>query len=60
MVKRGDAAGFTAGMLQLIESPERRIAMGQSAAARVRESFTLDDTIRRYDALYRPINANSH
>jgi glycosyltransferase involved in cell wall biosynthesis len=60
MVKRGDAAGFTAAMLQLIESPERRAVMGQSAAARVTESFTLDDTIRRYDALYRPIGAHSH
>ncbi len=52
LVPRGDAATAGARILELVNDPARARAMGQSAQTRVRDRFTLSNTIRRYHERY--------
>jgi glycosyltransferase involved in cell wall biosynthesis len=52
LVPRGDAAGFAAAIGRLLDDPDLRERMGQSGAARVRQTFLMDTTVARYAELY--------
>jgi L-malate glycosyltransferase len=51
----GDAAALVSAVQQLLENPERRLAMGRSAQSRARALFSADAIVPRYEALYRRV-----
>jgi glycosyltransferase involved in cell wall biosynthesis len=52
LTPRGDAAALAAAMLDLIRDRDTAREMGRSAARRVRERYSLDQTIERYHEIY--------
>jgi L-malate glycosyltransferase len=52
LVPPADAAAFAAAVVQLLENPARRRALGEAARERVRSRFSLAATVRRYEELY--------
>jgi glycosyltransferase involved in cell wall biosynthesis len=52
LAPRGDAAGLGTALLRLLNDPALAARMGESGAARVREHYQLDRTVRRYYELY--------
>jgi glycosyltransferase involved in cell wall biosynthesis len=53
LVARGDSTEMALAIKRLLSNPALAERMGRAAAARVRERFLLDDTIRAYADLYR-------
>jgi N-acetyl-alpha-D-glucosaminyl L-malate synthase BshA len=51
----GDAGALVSAVQHLLENPQRRLAMGQSAQARARALFSADAIVPRYEALYRRV-----
>jgi phosphatidylinositol alpha-1,6-mannosyltransferase len=52
-----DQAAVTAGLAALLADPARRRAMGEAAAARVRQGFLWEQILPRYEALLAPARA---
>jgi glycosyltransferase involved in cell wall biosynthesis len=52
LAPRGDAEGLGTALLRLLNDPALAARMGESGAARVREHYQLDRTVRRYYELY--------
>jgi L-malate glycosyltransferase len=53
LAPRGDDAALAEAMLALLSDPERAAAMGRAGADHVHTRYRLEDTVRRYDQLYR-------
>jgi len=59
LAEAGDEAGLAAAAVALLGDPARRAAMGQAAAAWVRERFTISRIAPIYETFYREVLANS-
>lgn len=53
LVPRGDAHGVAEAVLKILADPALAATMGQAGAARARERYQLEQTVKRYYALYR-------
>lgn len=55
LAPRGDDAGLAAAMIALLADPARAAEMGRAGAAHVHARYRLEDTVQRYDQLYRTL-----
>ena len=55
LTKLGDPADMAAKMLTLVDSAQRRTAMGSAARRRVLENFTVEKMVERYQKFYAEI-----
>lgn len=53
LVELGDEAGAAKALVELAGDPERRLRMGEAARALASSRFTLESSVRRYDAVVR-------
>jgi glycosyltransferase involved in cell wall biosynthesis len=49
----GDIEGMSAACVELLENPERRLAMGQQARQHAQREFCASKIVKRYEELYR-------
>ncbi len=59
LVPMGDSNAMAEALLWLLQHPERALEMGQMGQKRVREHFTIQNTTRKVQALYRHIQDNA-
>ncbi len=55
LVKMGDAGEMAAAMIELLSEPARALAMGTAGQKRVADHFTIGETARKVEAVYRTI-----
>ncbi len=60
LFRSGDAEGAASRLLRLAKGADLRHGLGQAAAARVREHFSMEAMLRRYEALYRGVWEERH
>jgi glycosyltransferase involved in cell wall biosynthesis len=52
LAPRQDVSAIAAAMIHLLDDPAAASAMGASGARRIRDSYTIERTVKRYYALY--------
>jgi glycosyltransferase involved in cell wall biosynthesis len=52
LAPRGDQAAIAAALLRILSDDDLARTLGASGAARVRDHYLLDDTVKRYYSLY--------
>lgn len=57
LVPARDAAAFAAGLVETAADPARAAAWGRAGRARLLAHFTIDEMVRRYEAVYREVAA---
>jgi glycosyltransferase involved in cell wall biosynthesis len=55
----GDSAKLAEQLLLLYRQPEWRTELAQQAIRRVREEFSIDSMVRRYDQLYESLGCRT-
>src|SRR4029078_11611207 len=59
LFKVGDTDGMSRACVELLENPERRLEMGQSARQHAQRDFCASKIVKRYEEIYRQTIASA-